>query len=209
MVKADPMIPSNADFLRGSLRVPAPQMSAETRGKNVDQSQHTSRSRKCTLDLEKFPARLQKISKRSHERWRSYTFRTNYSVNSHAFVQRKYTKWPPLSPTFSTGAKLFGHVSHSTELVRRVWLVHTLNSTAPIGSPIVSTWAPAISRTMGKEIYRSFHQTFEGQERANEPPRTSTWEASLIKTFLALNYHDFKYDLLFLIEHQSDTCDLL
>ena len=49
--------------------------------------------------------------------------------------REKYTKSELLSPTFLSGVKLFGHVSHSTELVRRVWLT----STESIGSPIVST----------------------------------------------------------------------
>ena len=44
------------------------------------------------------------------------TFRTNYSVNSRAFnsYREKYSKArQTLSPTFLSGAKLFGHVSHS------------------------------------------------------------------------------------------------
>ena len=48
---------SNADVFRGSSGVPAPLTSADLSGeKNVDQSQQTSRSGKCTLDLEKFCA---------------------------------------------------------------------------------------------------------------------------------------------------------
>ena len=65
---AEAKLASHADVLTGPPRVPAPQTSDETRGKNVDQSQHTSRSGKCTLDLEKFRARLQKRSERSHKR---------------------------------------------------------------------------------------------------------------------------------------------
>ena len=49
--------------------------------------------------------------------------------------REKYTKSQPLSPTFLSGVRLFGHVSHSIELTRRVWLT----STASIGFPIVST----------------------------------------------------------------------
>ena len=53
-------------FLRrrsfGSSRNPPQRTSPETSGKNVDQSQHASRSGKCTLDLEKFLAGLQKRS---------------------------------------------------------------------------------------------------------------------------------------------------
>ena len=81
------LIASQADRLRSSSRVPAPQTSAESSVKNVDQSQHTSRSGKCTLDLENFRARLSsRIDQKDPERWRPYTFRTNYSINSHAFV---------------------------------------------------------------------------------------------------------------------------
>ena len=35
-----------------------------------------------------------------------------------AFTEKKYIKGQCLSPRFSSGAKIFGHVSHSTELVR-------------------------------------------------------------------------------------------
>ena len=42
-----------ADVLRGSSRVPPPITSADLSGKNVDQSQQTSRSGKRTLDLAK------------------------------------------------------------------------------------------------------------------------------------------------------------
>ena len=52
------IIASHADVLRGSSHVPAPWTSADLSGKNVDQSQQTSRSGKCTLDLEKFRAWL-------------------------------------------------------------------------------------------------------------------------------------------------------
>ena len=53
-----PRLASHADVLTGSSRVPAPLTSADLRGKNVDQSQQTFRSGKCTLDLEKFRAWL-------------------------------------------------------------------------------------------------------------------------------------------------------
>ena len=52
------MIASPADVRRGSSRVPVPLTSADLRGKNVEQSQQTSRSGKSTLDLEKFRAGL-------------------------------------------------------------------------------------------------------------------------------------------------------
>ena len=47
---------SHRVVLRGSSRAPAPLTSADLSGKNVDQSQQTSRSGMCTLDLEKFRA---------------------------------------------------------------------------------------------------------------------------------------------------------
>ena len=164
----------------GSSRSPPQRTSPESCGKNVDQSQHTSRFGKCTSDLEKFRVRLQKRS----EGWRPYTFRAKYSVNSHAFVREatltisvkilprrlnlpngsrlyyktincektsafcsvttyhptrcltertpmwtnaiqssvyreRYTKSQPVFPTFLSWAKLFGQVSHFTELVGR------------------------------------------------------------------------------------------
>ena len=47
----------HADVLRGSSRVPAPLTSADLSGKkSEDQSQQTSSSGKCNLDLEKFRA---------------------------------------------------------------------------------------------------------------------------------------------------------
>ena len=81
---------SHADFLRGSSRVPAPQTSAASSGKKrrpitADFQFHHG---KCSLDLdEKFRARLSsKKDQKGIARWRPYSFRTNYSVNSHAFV---------------------------------------------------------------------------------------------------------------------------
>ena len=47
---------SPADVFRGSSRVSALLTSAVLSGKNIDQSQHTSRSEESTLDLEKFRA---------------------------------------------------------------------------------------------------------------------------------------------------------
>ena len=50
-------VASHADVLRRSSRVPTPLTSADlSEKKNVDQSWQTSRSDKCTLDLEKFRA---------------------------------------------------------------------------------------------------------------------------------------------------------
>ena len=205
------LIASQADRLRSSSRVPAPQTSAESSVKNVDQSQHTSRSGKCTLDLENFRARLSsRIDQKDPERWRPYTFRTNYSINSHAFVletaltislknlpyrfnflngsrlyyktikcekkilpfvqlqrttpplphpqntsmskwhlvqplQREtHTKRQPLSPKYSC-PELNSLITYHTlpSLNVCVWLVNIWTLTAPIGSSIICTSAPA------------------------------------------------------------------
>ena len=45
---------NSCQLITGSSRNPPQQTSAETSGKNVDQSKHTCRSRKCTLDLRNF-----------------------------------------------------------------------------------------------------------------------------------------------------------
>ena len=61
-----------------------------------------------------------------------------------AFAERNIQKSQSLSPRFSSGAKIFGHVSHSNEFVRNVFgTVNTLTSTASIGSFIICMWSPA------------------------------------------------------------------
>ena len=42
------------------------------------------------------------------------------------------TKTQSFSPRYLSGAKIFGHLSHSTELVRMCLVVNTLTSAAPI-----------------------------------------------------------------------------
>ena len=67
---------SPANILRGSSRVLAPLRSADWAGKNVDQSQQTSRSGKCTLD------RLTVFSHRRRKRLSStadHLFRSEFS----------------------------------------------------------------------------------------------------------------------------------
>jgi len=60
---------------------------------------------------------------------------------THALVQREIYKKPTLIPYILVWSKtLWSSIALvSTELVRRLWLVKTLTSKAPIGSPIVST----------------------------------------------------------------------
>ena len=60
-------------------------------------------------------------------------------------------------------------VSHSTELVRRVWLVNTLPSTPSIGCPIRARELQLIFANNGNEFNRSLQQTLLGQERVTNP----------------------------------------
>ena len=48
------VVASHADILRGASNVPAPRMSADLSGKNVDQSQQTSRSGSALWTLKYF-----------------------------------------------------------------------------------------------------------------------------------------------------------
>ena len=58
--------------------------------------------------------------------------------------REKYPKIQLLSYIFVRSKTLWSRIALvSTEIVHRLWLVNTLTSTAPLGSPIVSTWALA------------------------------------------------------------------
>ena len=70
-------------------------------GKNVDQSQHTSNLGSALWTLRNSAQDFRKDQKR-------LTFRTNCSISSHTFIPREIIQ--PLSPTFLSRAKLFGHV---------------------------------------------------------------------------------------------------
>ena len=70
-------------------------------GKNVDQSQHTSNLGSALWTLRNSAQDFRKDQKR-------LTFRTNCSISSHTFVRREIIQ--PLSPTFLSRVKLFGHV---------------------------------------------------------------------------------------------------
>ena len=69
--------------------------------KNIDQSQHTS-------DLGSSLWTLRNSAQDFRKDQKGLNFRTNCSINSHTFVPREIIQ--PLSPTFLSGAKLFGHV---------------------------------------------------------------------------------------------------
>ena len=70
-------------------------------GKIVDQSQHTSNLGSTLSTLRNSAQDFRKDQK-------GLTFRTNCSISSHTFVPREIIQ--PLSPTFLSRAKLFGHV---------------------------------------------------------------------------------------------------
>ena len=187
---------------------------------------------------------LQKRSERSHERWRPYNLRTNYSVNSQAFVLvatlrislKKITSevkfaerksavlqnnnvWkknyvfcsvsqgnPAVAsskeqlyeqmtsnPAFTerniqkANAYLLCSLQEQKSLVTYhtlqslyvcVWLVNTLTSTAPIGSPIIWMWSPAdISEQWERNLSFSSADV-RGAGTHDEPLRTSAWEAN-------------------------------
>ena len=180
--------------------------------KNVDQSQPTSRSGKCTLDLEKFRAWLYSSKKDQKGLMRGEELtvveQTYYSVNSQAFLLvatlTNSLKKLPWTLNLLNGSRLYfkairfeknsafcsvlqgnpaiaspkeqlyqqttsnpafterniqqpiaylldsrweqkSLVTHHTlqSLYVCVWLVNTLTSTVPIGSPIICTWSPA------------------------------------------------------------------
>ena len=179
---------------------------------------------------------------RSHERWRPYSFRKNYSVNSQAFVlvvtliislekitsevkfaERKsallqnnnvwkkilpfvqsykvtpplhhpknnfMSKWhliQPLQREIYKKPTLISYILvRSKNLVTYhtlqslyvcVWLVNTLTSTAPIGSPIICMWSPADICEQWERNLSFGSADVRGVRTRDEPPRTSAWLA--------------------------------
>ena len=58
-----------------------------------------------------------------------------------------------------------------------VWLVNTLTSTAPIGSPIVCMWSPADICEQWERNLSFSSADVRGPGTRDEPLRTSAWEA--------------------------------
>ena len=135
--------------------------------KNVDQSQHTSRS---GTSLRNFPRDSRKDQK-DLMKGEDLTLTPKTPLWANDSLYRE--KWSHWSPTFLFGTKLFVmYHTHPTELVHRVWLVNTLTSTVFIRSPIIYTWTQAAScylRTMGKEFNFLYQQMFPGQELVTNP----------------------------------------
>ena len=60
-----------------------------------------------------------------------------------------------------------------------VWLVNTLTSTAPIGSPIICMWSPVDICEQGERNVSFCSADVRGAGTCDEPLRTSAWEANL------------------------------
>ena len=60
-----------------------------------------------------------------------------------------------------------------------VWLVNTLTSTAPIGSPIICMWSPADICEQWERNLSFGSADVRGAGTCDEPLRTSAWEANL------------------------------
>ena len=60
-----------------------------------------------------------------------------------------------------------------------VWLVNTLTSTAPIGSPIICMWSPVDICEQGERNVSFGSADVRGAGTCDEPLRTSAWEANL------------------------------
>ena len=84
---------------------------------------------------------------------------------------------PGLSPRFSSGAKIFGHYHTLPSLYVCIWLVNTLTSTAPIGSPIICMWSPADICEQWERNLSFGSADVSGAGKRDEPLRTSAWEA--------------------------------
>ena len=94
-----------------------------------------------------------------------------------AFTERNIQKANAYLLLFSSGAKIFGHVSHSTELVRMCLACQhfDFNSADWISDNlhVISSW---YLRTMGNEFIFSSADV-RGAGTHDEPLRTSAWEA--------------------------------
>ena len=60
-----------------------------------------------------------------------------------------------------------------------VWLVNTLTSTAPIGSPIICMWSPADICEQWERNLSFGSADVRGAGTRDEPLRTSAWEARI------------------------------
>ena len=94
-----------------------------------------------------------------------------------AFTE-KYTKTQGLSLRFSSGAKIFGHVSHSTELLHMSLACQHFDFNSADWSPIIWMWSPANICKQWKRNLSFSSADVRGAGTHDEPLRTSAWEAS-------------------------------
>ena len=90
--------------------------------------------------------------------------RLYYKTITSSLYREKYTKSQRVSPMFSSGAEIFGHVSHSTELVRMCLACQhfDFNSADWISDNlhVISSW---YLQTMGKEFIFQFSRRSWGR----------------------------------------------
>ena len=94
-----------------------------------------------------------------------------------AFTEKKYIKGQCLSPRFSSGAKYLVTYHTLPSLYVCVWLVNTLTSITPIGSPIICMWYPANICEQWERNLSFGSADVSGTGTRDEPLRTSAWEA--------------------------------
>ena len=125
------IIASHADVLRGSSRIPAPLTSA-------DHDVSGKKPRPITADFQIWEVDY-RFQLHGNPTVASPKEQLYEQMTSNPALTEKYTKSQRLSPRFSSGAKICGHLSHYTlpSLYICVCLVNTLTSTAPIGSLII------------------------------------------------------------------------
>ena len=99
-------------------------------------------------------------------------------------LQRETYKNQRLSPRFSFGAKIFGHVSHSSELVRMCLAYQDFDFNSPNwfsdNLHVISSW---YLRMMGKE-FPFGSADVSGAGTRDEPLRKSAWQATLAITYV-------------------------
>ena len=85
-------------------------------------------------------------------------------------LQRKIYKSQRLSPMFSSGAKIFGHVSHSTELVRMCLACQHFDfNSADWISDNLHVISSRYLRTMGEEFIFQFSRRSWGRNACRTP----------------------------------------
>ena len=98
-------------------------------------------------------------------------------TSNRAFAEKKYIKGQCLSSRFSSGAKIFGHVSHSTELVRMCLACQHFDFNSADWISIICMWSPADICEQWERNLSFGSADVSGTGTRDEPLRTSAWEA--------------------------------